>query len=336
MADHDNAFDTPRKPLTAWRRSRFFLEWLFVATVAGYVRLWPRRAAVWGGGVVGSLAYLALGSDRRVARENLDLALGDAASPAEKRRLARRAFRNVGRVVFGMFWAPRLSPADAADLVDTAELAAVLHGLATRGRGVVLVTAHYGEWELACVALAHAGFPMLMVTEPLANPRLGRLFDRMRTCSGNKTIPPKYAALKLFRALRRGERAAVMCDVNGRRGRGGVWVDFFGLPVFNATAMAELALRTRAAVVFAGVVPVKCPGGGGGRYRMEPFPTVEPNPEAERGAEVRRVTQQVIDHCADLVRRDPEPFLWTNKRWKRRPTADRGRYPSYSNYKRVE
>ena len=336
LADHDP--DTPRKPLTLWRRTRFFLEWLIVATAVGYTRLWPRRAAVWGGGIVGSLGYLALRQDRKVARENLDLVLGDAVPAADKRRIARRTFRHLGRVIFGMLWAPRLTPAHAADLVDTAELAAVLRDLQQRGKGVVLVTAHYGDWELACVAVGHAGLPMMMVTEPFTNPRLARMFDRVRTCSGNRTIPPQYAALKLFRGLRRGERVAVMCDVNGRRGRGGVWVDFFGLPVFNATAMAELALRARAAVVFAGVVPVAGPGGqtGGGRYRMEPFPTIEPEPTGDHAGDVRRVTQRVLDYCEALVRRDPEPFLWTNKRWKRRPTPERGRYPSYSNYKRVE
>ena len=135
----------------------------------------------------------------------------------------------------------------------------MLTDLQSRGRGVVLATVHYGDWELACLNSGLAGLPIMMVTEPLANPRLTAMFDRLRGCTGNKVVPPKYAVLKLFRGLRRGERVAVMCDVNGRRGRGGVWADFFGRPVFNGVAAAELALRTNAAVVFVASMPQ--PGG---------------------------------------------------------------------------
>jgi KDO2-lipid IV(A) lauroyltransferase len=328
VADHDDDPNLRPPPL---RRLRFLLEYLLIASVGWWVRLWPRRMSVVGGGIIGRAAGLALGADRRVAMANLDVVLGDAVPSSRKRQIATRTFVRLGQVVVGLFWAPRLTPMTAAALCDSTDLNRLLTDLRSRGRGVVLATVHYGDWELACLNSGFAGLPIMMVTEPLANPRLTAMFDRLRSCSGNKVIPPKYAVLKLFRGLRRGERVAVMCDVNGRRGRGGVWADFLGRPVFNGVAAAELALRTNAAVVFVASLPQS-----GGRHVVKVWPVIEPEPSGDHAADVLRVTQRLVDCHAELLKQDPEPWLWTYKRWKRKPSADAPGYPFYASHKRVE
>lgn len=328
MADVD---DESRARLTSLRRARHLAEYALVRFIAWWVRLYPRRWSLAGGSFVGTFVYLAMRHDRRVARANLDLVLGDALSPAAKRRVVRRTFQRVGRVIVGLLYAPELAPAEVAGLVDADPFWATLRDLERRGQGAVLVTAHYGDWELLCLATAAAGFPLLVVAEPVANDRLERLFVALRTCTGNRTVPPKYAALKLFRGLRRGERVALTCDANGRRGRGGVWVDLCGRQVFNGTALAELALRTGSAVVFAAAHPLP-----GGRCRVECRPPLYPRATGDHQADVRRVTQAVVDCHADLLRTSPEPWLWTYKRWKRKPTPDAAGYPFYARYARVE
>ena len=328
MPDQD-AHDISRpNPL---RRTRFALEYAFVALAAACLRRFPRAAAMALGSLLGKLAWLMLRRDRAVALANLDLVLGAARTAAQKRRIARRTFERLGRIVLGLFWSPRLTPAAALHLCDCAQLFAILSTLRERRTGVVLVTAHYGDWEQLCLASGFGGFPVTMVTEPLANRRLERLFDRLRTASGNRTIEPKFAMLKLFRALRRGERVALMCDVNGRRGRGGVWVDFFGRPVFNGAALAELALRSRSAVLFVAAMPLP-----DGRHQAICWPVIEPASTGDRDADARRLTQQFVDCHAELLRTRPEPWLWTYKRWKRKPAADAPGYPPYASFKRVD
>jgi KDO2-lipid IV(A) lauroyltransferase len=328
VADPDNE---PRKPLSPLRRLRFLAEYALLAGLSRYFRLFPRWYATSIGSIAGTIAYPFLAADRKVAHANLDIVLGDARSRRQKRRIVRRTFRRVGRVVLGLFWAPRLTPARCRLLFDGDEIFGLLRELEGRRKGVVLVTAHYGDWELACLALGAGGFPIMMVTEPVANPRVEALFVRLRTATGNRTVPPKFALLKLFRGLRRGERVAVACDVNGRRGRGGVWVDFFGRQVFNGAALAELALRTESAVLFAAMGQA-----ADGRATLRCRPPIEFAPTGDRAADVRRLTQQVVDFHADLLREDPEPWLWTYKRWKRRPTPDVAGYPFYSKYARVD
>jgi KDO2-lipid IV(A) lauroyltransferase len=269
--------------------------------------------------------------DRQVALANLDLALGRDVDPRRKYRMAWGAFERAGAVVAGMFWGPRLSADRARKLVNGESCWNVLRELKSRGKGVVVVTTHYGDWELLCLAAAAVGFPMMMVTEAMANPRLDALFNSLRGCTGNVCIPPMYAALKLLRGLRRGERVGLMCDVNGRRGRGGVWVDFFGKPVFNGAALAELALRADAAVVFAVAVPQRS-----GNFHVEHSPPIEFTRTGDHAQDVQRLTQQVVDLFAAVLRRNPEPWLWTYKRWKRRPTPDAEGYPFYSRFARVK
>ena len=191
---------------------------------------------------------------------------------------------------------------------------------------MVVAAAHYGDWESACHALALAGFPLLTVAEPMPNRLVERFVARLRAAAGNRAVAPRFALLKLMRGLRNGERVAMMADVNGRRGRGGVWLDFFGLRVFNGAALAELALRTGSAVAF--VAAESLPAG---RTRLS-CRLVEPVITGNRAVDVRSLSQQVLDHCRDLIRADPEPWLWTYKRWKRRPTPEQGAYPFYSKH----
>jgi len=158
---------------------------------------------------------------------------------------------------------------------------------------------------------------------------LKQTISRLRSLSGHNTVHPRFAVVKLFKAVSRGETIGVLVDVNARRGRGGVWLDFFGLPVFNTAAIAELAIRTGAAIVFgySEMLP-----GPGRRLRIAFTPEIEPANTGDRAKDVLDTSQKCLDRCAEVIRRSPEHWLWTYKRWKRRPTPEVGRYPFYSKY----
>jgi lauroyl/myristoyl acyltransferase len=177
------------------------------------------------------------------------------------------------------------------------------------------------------LATGFLGAPFLTVVESFKNPAVADLMSELRGRSGHTTAPPRFAVLKLFKALRRGGTIATLVDVNGRRGRGGVWLDFFGLPVFNAAAVADLAMRTGAAIVFVTAYPLP-----GYRTRMVYGPEVELSRTGDAEEDSRITNQRCLDLCADLIRQNPDHWLWTYKRWKRRPAPEIGRYPHYSKY----
>ena len=295
-------------------------------SIAWAVPLLPLRAIPWIAVPLSWLAYLLLAHDRKVAMANLRVVFGDSLPVKEKRRLVRRAFRNFAEAALGLFWSPRITP----QLIDRlVEIQGLEHINAARkaGRGIVVCSSHYGNWELGTFILGFKGVPLTMVTEPTRNPAIEALITRLRTASGHRAVHPRFALIKLFRAISRGEAVGMLVDVNGRRGRGGVWLDFLGLPVFNSHAIAEMALRANAAVFFVWGEPLPH-----FHWRMFISPEIQIERTGDREADVKSLSQKCLDQSARLVREHPELWLWTYKRWKRRPTEEKGRYPFYSKY----
>ena len=304
------------------------METRFLHCLAGLVFLFPRQWVLALACALGRLAYHVLPAERRVADANVELVFGDTKTPEEKRAIAGTALQTLGRNLAALFWSPRMTAQNFRRYVDIDEPSwRWFQEVRGRGRGVILITPHYGDWEVGSLAAGFLGAPYKTVTQSFKNPDADALLSRLRSVSGHTTIPPRHAVVKLFKALRRGEIIGLLVDVNGRRGRGGVWLDFFGLPVFNAAAVADLALRTGAPIVFAVSFPIE-----GYRTRLVFGPEVGVVDTGDAEADSLKINQRCLDLCADLIRRDPNHWLWTLKRWKRRPTPDTGRYPYYSKY----
>jgi KDO2-lipid IV(A) lauroyltransferase len=321
----DTDLDTP---VSRSLRFRYWLETTFLRCLAVVVSLFPRRWVLRLATDLGRLAYYVLPAERKVADANVDLVFGDTRPPEEKRRIARMALQTLARNLAGLFWAPRLTRDNFRRYVDVDEPSwQWFRQVQARGRGVIFITPHYGDWEMGALAAGFLGAPFKMVTEAFKNPDAEALLARLRSVAGHTTVPPRHAVVKLFKALKRGETVGILVDVNGRRGRGGVWLDFFGLPVFNAAADAHLAVRTGASIVFAVGHPLP-----GYRTRLVFGPEVEPARTGDEQKDSIATNQRCLDLCADLVRQNPDHWLWTYKRWKRRPTPELGRYPYYSQY----
>jgi lauroyl/myristoyl acyltransferase len=316
--------DAPGGP----RRFRYKLEDAALNGAGRLVPKLPRGAMLALARAAGSLGYHLLAEDRRVALANLDLAFGDAMPPREKRRIARSAFRNLARALLGLLWAPRLSADNIRDYAHVDD-AGWQHyeRLKAAGKGVIVITPHYGDWELMSLACGFFGLKYTTVMEPTKNPAIEQMISRLRCLSGHTTVHPRFAMVKLFKALSRRQDVGVLIDVNARRGRGGVWLDFFGLPVFNTAAIVQMAQRTGAAILFGYSEPLP-----DGRIVIRVGPEVVPDDTGDPDADVLSTSQKCLDLCQNLIRDKPDYWLWTYKRWKRRPSPEQGRYPFYSKY----
>jgi KDO2-lipid IV(A) lauroyltransferase len=130
---------------------------------------------------------------------------------------------------------------------------------------------------------------------------------------------------KLFKALKRGECIALLIDLNAVPSRGGIWLDFFGKPVFGFSGAAALARHTGAAIITAVGHPLP-----DGRVRAVYGPEISCANTGDEEADLRVTSQQCLRYCEELIRREPERWLWFYRRWKFRPTAERGDFPYYS------
>lgn len=321
---------TPEADSTATSRQpiRYRLEAAGLRLAEATVPKLSRKAAMGLGHVLGSLAYHLLRHDRQVAYANLDIAFGDSMSRREKRRIARGTFQNLACNLIGLFWAPHVTAENVRQFAEMDEDGLRwLKQIQGGDKGLILITPHYGDWELLNIAAGYLGTPYTTVMEPTKNPAIQDTISRLRCLSGHRTVHPRFAVVKLFKAVSRGETVAVLIDVNARRGRGGVWLDFFGLPVFNTAAIAELAMRTGALIVFAAALPLP-----GRRIKIQFGPEITVDSTGDKDKDVLTTSQRCLEEVAKLIRANPDPWLWTYKRWKRRPSPDVGRFPFYSKY----
>lgn len=283
------------------------------AVVRGAGRLAPalgfRGAGRLGAGL-GMLAWAIDARHRRVALDNLRTAFPDW-SEARRRGLVRAVFRQVGRTAFEILWSSRLDEDTApatGPLEGSSELAAALE----EGRGALLTSAHFGNWELLAMRLGLAGFRLNVITRRLEDPELEALLAGLRTRTGNRVIHKDEAVRESLKALDRGEVVAIVVDQNTLRSQA-TFVPFFGRPAATTRLLARLHLRTGAPVVPTFAMPRE---GGGYRFLVEaPLPAVErDDPDG-----VHRVTTLITRRIEERVRECPEAWLWIHDRWRTRP-----------------
>jgi KDO2-lipid IV(A) lauroyltransferase len=312
----------PAGPARAPRRSTKIWQRLVLVLLRGAgegIQSLSGPASVRLGTGLGSLAYRVAGRQRRRSLANLHLAYGDALSPSQREVLTREVFQHFGRGLVDFLRAPARSWADLSRLVSCEGWEHV-EAARARGRGVVLVSAHLGNWEALGRWLATVkGLPLTVVAREPENPALGAYMRTMRERAGFKVLSKGESARGLLGALKRGEAVLILADQNS----GDVFVPFFGVPAGAAAGPATLALRSGAALV-----PVYCLEADDHSLRVvcrPPLTTPEDTgahaagataERAGRADEVVRVTAELNADLEAMVRAHPEQWLWLHNRWK--------------------
>lgn len=184
-----------------------------------------------------------------------------------------------------------------------------------RGRGVFLLTAHVGNWEMTASLMPwkfQCG--MHIIAKPIRGKALQQYLEETRGRFGMRVLPAKGAYKEILQALKRNEVVGFVLDQNMIR-REGVFVDFFGRPACTTPGLAHLAAKTGAAVLpgFA----VRLPGG---RHRVEFLPPIDPPPDCEESTRIR-ATQAYTKLIEDHIRQYPDQWIWLHRRWKTTPDS---------------
>jgi KDO2-lipid IV(A) lauroyltransferase len=260
-------------------------------------------------------AYRVMPRYRKVARANLRKAYGDSWPEAEIERVARESFRNLGITLVEFFLRqPRIT---GEEIDREVRFVGQEHFEAAfaRGKGVILVTAHYGNWEMMGPRLARAGYQVNAISRTADDPGLERMIEAIRTRSGLRQIPRRQAARQGLTALRRNEILAILLDQNTLEG--GIFVPFFGHPASTATGPALFSLKTGAALV-----PTFCLREADGTHTMKAWPPIYPTQQSaanSRQSEVFRLTAEVTRVIELQIRERPELWFWLHNRWKLQP-----------------
>ena len=299
---------------------RVAVDYSVYLAVRGVVAVVQALPTAWAFASAGLLAWLAHRVDKRhraVAAENLRFAF-PAKSPAEIDRLVRACYRHFLLLVVEIALLPRKLSAtnwrSYASLVNGGPLVGGLIG----ARPALLVTGHFGNWELAGFTLGALGFRTFAIARVLDNPRLERFLKRFRQATGQTIIAKKDDFDRLTVAMARGGKVATLADQDA--GKRGVFVPFFGRPASAHKAVALMALEFDALMLVVGVPRV----GGPLRYEVVCEEVIDPRDYAHRPDAVRAITERYHAALERLIRRHPEQYFWLHRRWKTRP-AERKR-----------
>lgn len=285
--------------------------WLALAAMG---RL-PRPAARQVGAGITTAFYYAHRRLVRVGRQNLALAFPEW--PEEKRRwILRELYGHLGRQMAEFCRFPRLRREELPALMDTAGLEHYLEAR-SRGRGVLVLTAHLGAWELSSFGHSLAGYPMKFVIRPLDNAPLNQLVNHYRGLHGNQPIGKNDFARGLLQAMAANETVGILLDQNSSPPQG-VFVPFFGRPACTAAGLAKIALRTGAAVVPGFTVWEEAER----RYVLYFEPALELERSGNEDADIVANTARFTAVIEAWVRRYPDQWLWVHRRWKTRPAGE--------------
>jgi Kdo2-lipid IVA lauroyltransferase/acyltransferase len=295
-------------------RLRHRAEYALARTIEGAFGWLSPRMADRLGTALGDVARSPAGVRRSVVEENLRRAFPEADS-AWIEEIARASYRHLGREAVAML---RLSRLDAAGVRRAVEIpertwSAVQEALG-EGRGVILATGHYGNWEMAAAAVAARGVPIEAIVQRQSNPLVHARIEAARSALGVETVEMGEASRRIPRALLAGKGVGIVADQDARHS--GVWVPFFGVPASSHRGPALFALRL-GSPLFASV----CRRLPDGRYLLDGS-RIDVTRTGSLEEDVARVTAMLASHLEAAVRSDPTQYFWFHKRWKSRPPEE--------------
>lgn len=292
-----------------------------LASVAGVVQRLPRPAAMRWGTRLGRLAYHVARRQRRYAERNLRLAYGDALTPRERDDRTRRVFENFGKTLIDFLRTPILRPEEMERLVAGVEGWEWAEAARREGRGIIILTAHLGNWEFLGRWLVAQGLPLTVVAREPEDAAFGGFIRDLRENAGGYAVLNKGASARgLLSKLKRGEAVGILPDQNS----GDLFVPFFGVPAGTVAGPASLALHTGALLL-----PSYCLREPDDRYRMLFLPPIPAEPTGDRDADVTRVMTEVNRVLESVVRQYPDQWLWLHNRWKSAfEEGNRSRWPA--------
>jgi KDO2-lipid IV(A) lauroyltransferase len=294
------------QPLTRFWQPRYWPIWLGL----GWLRLaslLPVHSQLVLGRGLGRLMYWAIPGRRRIAAKNLALCF-PALPPAERRELVRNHFESLGMTLMEQGLAWWSSDSLVEESVDVRGAEHLREALAT-GRGVVLLTGHFGAQEFTGRTLRLLSPTLGLLYRQNKNAFVDEILRRVRARSASIMIP-KQSMRRMIRALRQGAPVWYAPDQSHRRAFSAL-IPFFGEPAMTTTALSEIVRLGNALVV--PVLPQRFPATG--RYSLDILPALTDFPGATPEGDALRVNALLEAH----IRKAPEQYYWIHRRFKGRP-----------------
>jgi KDO2-lipid IV(A) lauroyltransferase len=284
-----------------------YLEYLVTLTGVKLAQALSMGVADRFGAELGSMAHAVLASRRRIAADNLRRAFGPELSEQEIRRIVREVFRNTGRTLIEFarmrrlveYGLDRLCVSDGLECLQQARAA---------GKGAIAVSAHFGNFELFGAWVATRGHPTDFVVGVQHNEMVNRLLTGFRREIGVGMIPVNKGLKGVFRSLQQNRIVALLAD---QHAPSGVVVEFFGRRAATPKGPAAFAVRSGAPII-----PFVIRRERYDRHVLMAGTPIFPPESGNDEQDMLNMTQAYTTFFEDCIRRYPDQWLWTHRRWK--------------------
>ncbi len=300
------------KPIRKKIRDRLF--YLCILAIYRIISILPRRPVLKFARAMGSMAFCFKSGMRKRAIYNLRRALGPGISRDEIIKTGRGVFRHFITAAFDLMFIPRLCKNGRInEIVTTAGMEHLDRALA-KGKGVMMLTAHFGDWEILGTWLAQNGYPMKVIGRPIFDPGLDRLLVSIRNRAGYTNIARGSSSLEILRTIKKGGAIGMLIDQDVQVQ--GVFADFFGRKAFTPTGPVLLARRFGTPIV-----PIFCRRCDDMHFEVTCMPEIEQGKSGDDREDILATTERINQVYEEVIRETPEQWVWMHKRWKTRPQS---------------
>lgn len=291
-------------------------QYFALRTVAMMLHCWPVEWCLVGADFLGDMMYRIDRKHRERALENLSFSFPEMPLPARE-KIARRSMRQFFQLGVEVLFTTRLVRVDTWSSVATLQnFDQTLRLLMDNRRGLIMLTGHYGNWEVLGYLLATLGFETTSVARPLDNPYINDWILGVRERRGQKILGKTGAMAELPDVLDKGGAVGFIADQNA--GTKGMFVDFFGRKASTYKSIGLLAMRYDVPVVIGYARRRK----GKFHFDVGTQDIIYPEDWAAQDDPLRYITQRYTAAIEAFVRDDPGQYLWVHRRWKTRPKGE--------------
>jgi KDO2-lipid IV(A) lauroyltransferase len=277
----------------------------------GLIGILPRKVCLALGRLLGRTVFCFDRKHRGIAFKNLHIAFGEKISRTDKTRIAKSSFEHFGKALFDIIKFSSLPKEKTEALLSIGGEEHVQKAL-EKGKGALVLTAHYGNWELGIISLSKLG-EFNVIARALDIKRLENELLAIRESFGAKVIYKHEATRHTLRALKENRIVAILIDQNVLHDQA-IFVDFFGKLAGTTPALATFHLRTGAPIIPAFCFPTSSRG-----YHTQLLEGLEFPSTGDHSADVQHITQTCTKIIEDQIRYKPEYWLWFHDRWRTQP-----------------
>ena len=290
-------------------------EFLIFQKIKAIISILPRKLCLFLGRALGLIFYYLDKRHRLIALSNLKIAFERQLPPSELKKIARNSFKHFGEFSMDIIKFPRLGEKQKNALMHVEGEENLLDALNEK-KGVLIFSAHYGNWELAENFLSKKG-KLNVVARALDNRLLEKELLKFRTRLGAKVIYKHQATKQILQSLRAKEMIAIVIDQNVQR-QYAVFVDFFGKKAATTPSLAAFFLRTKSPIV-----PLLCYPTSSHGYHLKLLGPLKITLGEDYSQEILKITQICTKIIETQIRKNPEYWLWFHNRWKTRPEGEK-------------